>query len=111
MDRKAAIRKYKETPTPMGVFCVRNIATGKAFVGSSTNVPAMLNRQRFQLSVGSHPCRELQKDIQALGADAFAVETLDTLEPSKEPGYDPTDDLKTLLEMWREKLAATGLYK
>ncbi len=112
MDRKAAIRKYKETPTPMGVFCIRNATTGTVFVGSSVNIPAMFNRLRFQLEHGSHPSRQLQSDWNELGAAAFTFETLDTLEPLEEPGNDPSDDLKTLEAMWRETLARSGsLYR
>ncbi len=112
MNRKEQIRKYKETPRPMGVFCIRNVAAGRAFVGSSVDVPSMLNRQRFQLEHGSHSNRQLQSDWKTFGADAFRFETLDLLEPSKEPGSDPADDLRTLEAMWRETISTSGeLYK
>jgi hypothetical protein len=39
---------------------------------------------------------------------AFAFETLDRLEPSSAPGYDPAADLQVLKEMWFEKLTASG---
>lgn len=105
MDRKARIREYKETPRPAGVFRVRNTASGKSFVGSSVDLPAMLNRQRFQLEMGSHPNRQLQADWKAAGPGAFVFEILDTLEPRDEPDYDPVADLRALEELWREKLA------
>jgi hypothetical protein len=104
MNRKELIRKYKETPRPMGVYVVRNTATGKSFIGSSVDVPARLNRLRTQLQSGLHPNRELQDDWKRLGADGFALETLDTLEPSDQPGNDPGEDLRVLEAMWREKL-------
>ncbi len=105
MDRKELIRKYKNTPRPMGVFCVRNKLTSKVLVGSSVDLPAMLNRLRFQLQHGSHPNRWLQKDWNDLGAEAFTIEELDTLPPSEQPGYDPSEDLQTLEQMWRQKLS------
>ncbi len=108
MDRKEMTRQYKETPRPAGIFRVRNAAAGKSFVGSTTDLPAMLNRQRFQLEHGSHADRELQKEWNESGADAFTFETLDELKPRTEPGYDPADDLGVLLEMWLEKLTASG---
>ena len=104
VNRKELIRKYKETPRPMGVYVVRNIATGKSFIGSSVDVPSRLNRLRTQLQSGLHPNRELQDDWKRLGADAFALETLDTLEPSDQPGNDPDEDLRVLEAMWREKV-------
>ena len=46
VDRKALIRQYKETRRPAGVFRVRNTANGKSLVGTSVDLPSMLNRQR-----------------------------------------------------------------
>lgn len=105
MDRKALIRDYKETPRPMGIYRVRNTRNGKSLVGASVNLPAILNRHRALLKLGSHTNRTLQKDYDELGPEAFEFEILDTLRPPQEPGYDPTDDLKVLEQMWLEKLA------
>ena len=38
------------------------------------------------------------------GADAFAFEVVDTLAPADTPGYDPTEDLESLLALWMDKL-------
>jgi len=108
LDRKASIRAYKETPRPVGVFRIRHTASRKALVGLSVNLPAILNRHRFQLTNGSHPDLQLQRDWKESGPDAFTFEVLDLLTPKQEPGYDPTEDLTVLLEMWLQKLAAAG---
>ena len=108
IDRKARIREYKETSQPAGIYRVRNTATGKSLVGASANLTGMLNRQRFQLEHGSHPDRELQRDWNEFGSDAFEFEMLDRLEPRDEPAYDPTEDLRVLKEMWLEKLKEAG---
>jgi hypothetical protein len=105
MERKAQIREYKETPRPMGVYRVRNTANGRSLVGSSVNLPAILNRHRAQLGMGLHPNRALQKDWNELGPEVFEFETLDTLKPPDQPGYDPSGDLRVLEEMWLEKLS------
>jgi hypothetical protein len=108
MNRKELQRQYKETRRPMGVFRVRNLRTGRWFLGASADVPAMLNRQRFQLDAGSHPNPALQRDWKDLGAEAFAFESLDLLAPPEnEPGYEPQGDLRALEAMWREKLRQT----
>jgi len=109
MDRKALVREYLETPRPAGVYRVRNTVSGKSLVGSSPNVPGVLNRQRFQLQNGSHPDKELQADRNDLGPDAFTFETFDLLKPSDDPSYDSTEDLRTLKTMWLEKLTASGV--
>jgi hypothetical protein len=108
MDRKALIRQYKETPRPAGVFRVHNTVEDKSLVGTSGDVPSMLNRQRFQLGHGSHPNRALQEDWNRLGPEAFAFEVLDTLAPPKEPGGDPEEDLRVLGDLWLEKLSPYG---
>lgn len=81
IDRKARMRQYKETPRPAGVYRIRHIETGKSLVGSTADLPGMLNRQRFQLEAGSHPDKELQRDWSQFGPGAFEFEVLDRLEP------------------------------
>jgi len=108
LDRKALIREYKQNPLPAGVFVVRNTSSGRSLVQVSTNLPGSLNRQRFQLELGAHPNKELQRDWNDLGPDAFAIEALDLLEPPEDIAYDQTEDLEVLKQMWTEKLAASG---
>lgn len=105
MDRKEQLRRYRETLLPMGVFLVRNTTLGSARLGSSVNLPGMLNRQRFQLDMGAHPNRALQQEYNEFGSAAFEFRTLDTLEPSTDPDYDPGDDLVMLEGMWLERLS------
>ena len=107
-DRKAAARAYRDECRPVGVFRVMSTRSGRAFVGSSVDLPSMLNRQRFQLEMGSHPDPALQAEWNAGGAEGFEIEVLDTLELPEDPAYDPRDDLRELLEMWRTRLSATG---
>lgn len=108
MDRKAIKREYKEERRPMGIFQVLNSVSGKRLVGSSVDLPSMLNRQLAQLRFGAHTNRELQKDWNDLGAEAFKMEILDTLPPSEVPGYNPADDLKALEVLWLDKLQPYG---
>lgn len=107
-DRRALIRQYKETPRPMGVYGVRNLASGKLLIGVARDVPGKLNSHRAQLRMHAHRNAALQADWDALGADAFAFETLDLLPPSDAPGYDPGDDLRVLEDLWLDKLQPYG---
>jgi len=104
MDRKALRRKYKETPRPAGVYRVRHMPSGRTLLGSSPDAPAMLNRIRAQLRMKGHPNRALQADWEADGPDAFVFEVLDLVPLPDTAEYDPSDDLATLEELWREKL-------
>jgi len=104
MNRKDLIRQYREARQPMGVYRVRNTVNGRWLIGSSANLPGMLNRQRFQLDHGSHKNRSLQEDWNRTGPAGFELGTLDTLAAPDEPGYDPARDLRALEAMWFEKL-------
>ncbi len=108
MDKKARIRAYKDTPRPMGIYRVWNTVNGKSLVGSSVNLPATLNRMRFQLEMGGHPHRTLQQEWREYGPEAFRFEVLDTLEPSDAPGADAARDLRALEAMWLEQLSPYG---
>ncbi len=108
MDRKEIIRTYRETPLPAGVYRVRNNIRMKSLIGSSPNLPGMLNRLRFQLEHGSHPNQELRKDWAEFGSDAFTFEALDQLAPTNDSDYDATEDLRVLKQLWLDKLRETG---
>lgn len=106
-NRKDAVRAYHERKRPMGVFRVGSEGGTRSVIGSSVDLRAALNRQRAQLQLASHPDTALQAEWDELGADAFTFEVLDVLEPTDDPGYDPTEDLKELEAMWRERLVGT----
>jgi hypothetical protein len=98
---KAAARERK---IPMGVYAVRNLATGLVRLGSSINVPAALNRHRFTLQMGSHPDKALQEEWRRGGADALVFEALDLLPEKDELGTDRAEDLEALLGLWAAQL-------
>ncbi|MBV9927328.1 MAG: GIY-YIG nuclease family protein [Acidobacteria bacterium] len=108
MDKKSLTREYKETARPMGVYQIRNTANGKALVGVSVDLPAILNRHRSELRMGGHRNRELQREWAEFGPEAFEFEVLDTLTPPEQPGYDPSADLRALEELWLDKLSPFG---
>ena len=104
-DRKTLKRAYKQACHSMGIFRVRNLINCRSFVGSTSNLPAMLNRQRAQLSMGVHANRALQKDWDEFGPEAFEFDVLDELMPRDQPNYDPTADLQALEELWLDRLS------
>jgi hypothetical protein len=109
VDRKALIRAYKDAPPPAGIFAVRNTVNGMTFLTATMNLPGLRNRMSHDLQEGTHPNQVLQRDYNELGADAFAFEVLDTLEPSDDPAHDAAEELATLEEMWRDRLTAEGV--
>ena len=100
MDKKTLTREYKESRRPMGIYRIRNTANGKLLVGASVDLTSILNRHQWDLRMGGHRNRELQKDWAEFGAEAFEFEILDTLTSPEQPNYDPKDDLRALEELW-----------
>jgi hypothetical protein len=108
MDKRTLKQQYKESEIPAGVYRVVNTQADRSLVGSSVNLPAILNRHRADLKMGAHRNQELQRDWNDLGEGTFAFEILDTLKPRTEPGYDVKRELGTLEELWLERLAPYG---
>jgi hypothetical protein len=80
MDRKEAIRQYKELKIPQGIFAVRCRPTGAAWVDASRNLTASKNRTWAELRMGGHRDKPLQAEWNAHGEAAFDFEILETLE-------------------------------
>lgn len=111
-DRKALLRAYKETPRAAGIYRVRNTVTGRVLIGPSPNLPGMLNRQRFDLEMGSHLDKPLQHDYNTLGVDAFTFDVLDELtfpEGSTPAPAALREELAALHELWVERLQVEGV--
>ena len=108
MDKKELKKQYKQTVQPMGIYQIKNLTNGKIFIGSAKNLPGKFNSVKFQLEHGSYPHSELQKDFNDFGEKNFSFEVVDYLEPKEDTGYDYTEDLSVLEEMWLEKLQPFG---
>jgi len=106
-DRAELKREYKNRPKNMGVYQIRNLVNGKIFVESSPNLDGMLNRFKMATKYDGDfkpNNRELTREIKEYGPDNFVYEVLDQLKPMEDPLYNYSEDLKTLEELWLEKL-------
>jgi group I intron endonuclease len=102
--RKELILEYKLAPKTMGVYRIRNAVNNKSYIAVSKDIRARFNRHRMSLKTRSERIKGLQADWIEHGEAVFEFEIVDLLEPLDQPGYDPTEDLKTLLSLWLEKL-------
>ncbi len=101
-------REYRGTKPAMGVFVVRNRRNGRFQLHASRNLKAGMNRLSVEITPSTRPNRELQRDWETMGRDAFEIAVLDVLEPKDEPGWDPADDLEQLRAMWHARLVEEG---
>jgi group I intron endonuclease len=102
--RKELILEYKLAPKTMGVYRIRNAVNNKSYIAVSKDIRARFNRHRMNLKTRSERIKGLQADWIEHGEAVFEFEIVDLLEPLDQPGYDPTEDLKTLLSLWLAKL-------
>lgn len=101
--RRQISREARNAFPPMGVFAIRNEATGQVLVGSSRNVPGSLNRIQFELRQGTHPDRDLQQAWQRAPSH-FAFEVLDLIKERPDPAFDYASELRDMEQLYRAEL-------
>jgi len=101
-------KNYQQNAPPMGVFLIRNTVNDRVFLGSSLNLPGIINRHKFALTNGSHPNQQLQSDWNELGSNKFAFEIVDELPPRAGADVDYRAELDSLENLWLEKLQPFG---
>jgi hypothetical protein len=104
-DKKRLKEEYRMTKRPLGVFVIRNLENDKLFLACGLEIKGIMNRHKFQLEAGGHPNKQLQQDWNQLGAEKFAFEILDQIEPRDDLSFDRRRELAFLEEMWLEKLS------
>ena len=107
-SKKEIKREYKERPKPAGVFQVKNSVNGKVFLGSSLNLEGSLNKHKFILTIGSHRNKAMQADWKEYGADNFIFEILEVVKVKDVPGFNLSDELTLLEQIWLEELYPFG---
>ncbi len=107
-SKKDLIREYKERKKPSGIFQIKNISNGNLLLGSSLNLEGILNSQKFQLSIGQHRNKKLQKEWNEYGPEKFVFEILEVVQDKGDPGFSLNDELALLEQIWLEKLQPFG---
>ena len=101
-----AMTLQKEVKTEGGVYQIKNLHNDKIYIGSTPNIKT-LNGVKFTLKTNTHQNKELQKEWNTYGADAFSIEMLETIKREEEKALSKKDLLK-LEAKWLEKLQPYG---
>jgi len=109
IDKKEAIKQYKNQKHPVGIFAVKNKPNNKMYIGTSLNLPAKIRGITFELEMGKHAFSNLAEDYKRLGKDQFEISILDQIKVKDETDKDLRSELETLEEMWVEKLKNEGI--
>ncbi len=104
-DRRALARRARDAFPSMGVYAIRNRATGQVRVKSSLNVPGAINRLSFELRQGSHRDRDLQALWNERGADGVVLEVLEMVREREDPAFDYDAELALLEAVYRLELS------
>ena len=110
VDKKEAIRKFKEQKVPRGVYAVRCTATGHLWVGTSRNLDATRNGTWFSLRSGNYMDKLLQQEWNLQGESAFDYQILEKLEEDLLP-MAVSDLLKEKGKQWVTKMSAHFLLR
>jgi hypothetical protein len=63
-------------PTETGVYAIRNIESGRQYIGSSNNIKDRVHSHIRDLSLGCHANHVLQSDFSSLGLNHFEAKVL-----------------------------------
>lgn len=107
--RKALTQAYKLEFPAMGIFAIRNLATGRMLIDQSTHLGGSINRHRTELLLGTHRNKALMADWRANGEAAFVFEVLEKIDERPQPDYDYKAELERLLEHWRARVERSYL--
>lgn len=103
--KKELIRQYKERKVTGCVFVVRNTQNGRYYLNYSDVSAAARNSFDLAVNTGGEykPC--MRGDWKEYGARAFSFEVLEELDKKDtQTSREFIEDLKTLTELWAEKL-------
>lgn len=109
MDKSAIKKEYKQAKQPMGVYRIRVSGHDSVFIGYAVDLTARFNRHKAELKFGNHRNRDLQKLWNSLGEAAFEFDRLDLLEHRENTPEYADEELRTLTDMWVQKLEPEGV--
>jgi group I intron endonuclease len=109
MNRKKELKmQFKETASEAGIYQIKNIRNNKIYVGSTKNFKT-LNGIKFMLeNNGFTTNKELQKDWNQFGKEAFTFDKLEKLKESEDPYFSQKEALEELEQKWLDKLKPYG---
>jgi hypothetical protein len=100
--RRAAARQARDAFPPMGIYAIRDHASGHRLLGASRNVHAALNRARFEMRMGKYADRVLQAAWNRSGEHGLHFDVLELVKEREDAGFDYAHELKALEQVYRE---------
>ena len=111
--RKALTEQYRQTIPEAGVYLIRNAGSGRALLGSTSNLRSLRNKLDFAKTTNMPGTLDgrMARDIAQYGIEELSLEILEIVDVTPEMSERQIrDDLTTLEGLWREKLGPSALY-
>lgn len=106
--KKELLAQYRQHKPAAGVLAVCAPDGSRYYLRASSNIHALARRERFQLELGSHPCRELQSAWTAAKGAGFDIRVLRELEQEDNDPADMKEELDILTLLVEQELQAEG---
>ena len=97
-----AARQARDAFPSMGIYAIRDLASGHMRLGASRKVHAALIRARFELRVGKHADHALQAAWNRRGAQELVFEVLELVKEREDADFDHAGELQALAQIHRE---------
>ncbi|MCX7922566.1 MAG: GIY-YIG nuclease family protein [Clostridia bacterium] len=110
-DKKEMLAAYKERKVIGGICAIKNTINGKMLLSAVADLQGYKNRFKFSQSTGGCIDLRLKSDWEKFGRDSFVFEVLEELEKKEaQTSKEFNDDIKTLKDIWLEKIDSDKLY-
>ena len=107
MDKKELREQYRNRTVIGGIYTIKNTINGKVLLDSTTDLKGARNRFEFF----GCPNPKMTADWSAQKGECFVFDVLEELEKDEiQTDKEFKDDLKILLEIWRDKFSSQDLY-
>lgn len=106
MNRKKELKQqFKEITVEAGIYQIKNTINNKILIGSTKNFKT-LNGVKYMLETNGYTTnKELQKEWNQYGKEAFTFEILEKLKKNDDdPYFNEKEALSALEEKWLNKL-------
>ena len=104
--KKELKEEFGRQKSYMGVIQIENTVSGRIFVDTASNLKNRWHAVKMQLDIGRHVNKELQKDWNTHGSEAFEYKVLE--EKEIEADADNKWELAQMIKPWLDKLSPYG---
>lgn len=106
LSKKELKEQYRQQEHIGGIYRITCTQSEHQWILSATNLQGAKNRFAFSVATNSCPEHSMSADWELYDASSFSFEILEELKQTEtQTNREFSDDIRTLLDLWREKNA------